>query len=87
MAVVPFVRDRNLEDETRGDETEFMSPEEEGAKLVGMLLAIGVGVLVEFVVPEAGDGEGCGCGEVGGGRGTDVHDWFERRGRLMASKG
>lgn len=56
MAIVPFIRDGNMEDDTRGDETEFMSPEEEGAKLDRKLLAIGVGVLVEFVVPEAGDG-------------------------------
>lgn len=56
MANVPLVRDRNMEDEARGDETEFMSPKEEGAKLVRVLLAIGVCVLVEFVVPEAGDG-------------------------------
>lgn len=57
MAIVPIIRDRNMEDEARSDETELMSPEEEGAELVRVILAIGVGVLVEFVVPEAGDGQ------------------------------
>ncbi len=80
MAIVPFVRDSYMEDETRTDETEFESSQEEGAEMVRILRAAGIGVVVEFVVPEAEDGDGGEGGEVGGGGGADVHGWWERGG-------
>lgn len=69
-----------MEDVVRRYEAQLVSSEEEGAGMVWILLAPGVGVLIEFVVPEAEDGEGGGGGEVGGG-GADMHIWGIQRRR------
>lgn len=67
-----------MKDEARSYETELMSSQEASAEMVRILLPPGVRVVVEFVVPEAEGGDGGGGGEVGGGRGADVHGFGRR---------
>ena len=75
MALVSFICDSDLEDVARSDETDPMISKEERAEIVRILLAPRVRVSVKFVVPEAEDRHGGGCGEVGGGCGADMHDF------------
>ncbi len=58
MAFVPFIRDGYMKDAARTDEAELESAQEEGAELIRIPLAPGISVIVEFVVPEAEDGDG-----------------------------
>ena len=78
MTPVSLVRDRDKKDEARSDETESVSSQEESAEMVGELRAPGVGVDVEFVVPEAEGGDGGGGGNVRGNCGADVHGFGQR---------
>lgn len=73
MSLVAFVGDSNIEEETRGPVSLMEAADEVGTEVVWKLHLVGIGEVVELVVPEAIDRDGGNGGEISRVRWTDVH--------------